>query len=151
MPSSFSLPTDTHGQDGGSRFFDELEFKALGVDQFAHADWDGFPVGQFRSAVAPRAGNKFVDSRFGVREWTDEDGLQNAMQLDVGGKFSKVRFIEGTPRVGLRLRMRSSGMSRTAVMRFSCVTIFSVVIFDFSFPVFFESIFFRKQDRRVVP
>ena len=84
---------------GALQVFDELQFEAFRVGEFANACGNGFPLGEFRSAVSPRSGHEFKGTRLAVRQRTDENGLQDAMLPDVVRKFRQL--VSSNVRLGL--------------------------------------------------
>jgi hypothetical protein len=85
---------------GPLQIFDELEFEALGVAEFANGCRNAFPPREFRSTVAPRSGYELVTARFAARHRAHEDGLENAVLPDIVGKLGELGFIELAARIG---------------------------------------------------
>jgi hypothetical protein len=52
----------------------------------------GFLLGEFRSAVTSRSGDKFIESRFTSRQRTHENGLKDTVQSDVVRLMFLIRF-----------------------------------------------------------
>jgi hypothetical protein len=49
---------------GALQIFDELLLKALCVGEFVNGSGNSFPSGEFRGAVTPRPGDKFIRACF---------------------------------------------------------------------------------------
>jgi hypothetical protein len=52
----------------------------------------GFLLGEFRSAVTSRSGDKFIESRFTSRQRTHQNGLMDTVQSDVVRLMFLIRF-----------------------------------------------------------
>jgi hypothetical protein len=87
---------------GALQVFDELQFKAFRVGEFSDRGRDGFPLGYPRSSVAPCSGHKFKETVLSVRQWSNENGLQDAMLTDVAGEFRQLRFVKRASWIGFR-------------------------------------------------
>ena len=79
---------------GALQILDELQFEAFRVGEFADACRNGFPFRDSGSAVTPRSGHEFEETVLAIRQWTDENGLQDAVLADVVGKFRQLRFVK---------------------------------------------------------
>ena len=66
---------------GALQVFDELQFEAFGVGEFADARGNSLPFGELRSAEAPRSGDEFKETVLATR--ADEDGLQDTVLADI--------------------------------------------------------------------
>ena len=87
---------------GALQVLDELQFEAFRVSEFADARRNSFPSRDLGGAVTPRSSHEFEETVFAIRQWTDENGLQDAVLSDVAGKFGQLRFVKRASWIGFR-------------------------------------------------
>ena len=92
---------------GALQVFDELEFEALRIGEFADARGNRFHLGEFRSALPPRSCHEFIRVWFSVGRRAHQDRLQYPVQSDVVRQFSESCFIKLAS--GICLRFLNTG------------------------------------------